>query len=267
MTEARMQELPENKPGDFCWIELGTTNADAAKKFYKELFGWDYHDESMGPAGVYTIIKLNGKDVGGLYQLSSDMLQQGIPPHWLSYISVENADDATAQAISAGGTAMKEPFDVGPNGRMAIIQDPTGPVFAVWQAKAHPGAGVYRDIGALCWNELGTNDTEKAGDFYTTLFGWSRENMPGPMEYTVFKNGGDGIAGMYKITPEMGPIPPHWMVYFAVSDCDATVQKTTANGGGVIKPAEDIPGIGRFAILRDPASAVFAIIKPAPQQA
>ena len=162
---------------------------------------------------------------------------------------------------------MKEPFDVGPNGRMAIIQDPTGPVFAVWQAKAHPGAGVYRDIGALCWNELGTNDTEKAGDFYTTLFGWSRENMPGPMEYTVFKNGGDGIAGMYKITPEMGPIPPHWMVYFAVSDCDATVQKTTESGGGVMRPAEDIPGIGRFAILQDPASAVFAIIKPAPAQA
>jgi predicted enzyme related to lactoylglutathione lyase len=267
MTEARMQELPENKPGSFCWIELGTTDAAAAKNFYRELLGWDYEDESMGPAGVYTMIKLKGKDVGGLYQLSSEMLQQGIPPHWLSYISVANADDATAQAISAGGNVMKEPFDVGPNGRMAIIQDPSGPVFAVWQAKGHAGAGIYREFGALCWNELGTNDTQKAGDFYTTLFGWEREVLSGPMEYTVFKNSGEGIGGMYQITPEMGPIPPHWMVYFAVSDCDAIAQKATEAGGGVIKPPEDIPNIGRFAILRDPSSAVFAVIKPMPQQA
>ena len=265
MTEARMQELPNQKPGSFCWIELGTTDAGTAKNFYQQLFGWDYEDHPMGPAGVYTIIKLNGKDVGGLYELSSEMLQQGMPPHWLSYVAVDNADDAAAQAISAGGTVLKEPFDVGPNGRMAIVQDPTGPVFAVWQTKEHPGSGAYREFGALCWNELGTNDTQKAGDFYSTMFGWEREVLSGPMEYTVFKNNGEGIGGMYRITPEMGPIPPHWMVYFAVSDCDATVQKTIASGGGVIRPAEDIPKIGRFAILRDPSSAVFAIIKPAPQ--
>jgi predicted enzyme related to lactoylglutathione lyase len=87
------------------------------------------------------------------------------------------------------------------------------------------------------------------------------------MPYTVFKNGGEGIGGMYQITPQMGPIPPHWMPYFAVTDCDATVQKASEHGGGVIRPAEDIPNIGRFAILRDPASAVFAIIKPEPRQA
>jgi predicted enzyme related to lactoylglutathione lyase len=264
MTEARMQELPENKPGSFCWIELGTTDAGSAKNFYTELFGWNYNDHSMGPSGVYTIIQLKGKDVGGLYELSSEMLEQGLPSHWLSYVSVPNADDAAAQAISAGGSVMKEPFDVGPNGRMAIVQDPTGPMFAVWQATGHPGAGIYREAGALCWNEVGTPDSQKAGDFYSTMFGWERELMPGPMEYTIFKNAGEGIAGMFQITPEMGPIPPHWMVYFAVNDCDATVQKTTELGGTVLRPAEDIPNIGRFAILQDPSSAAFAIIKPTP---
>ena len=265
MTEARMQELPNQKPGSFCWVELGTTNAEAAKNFYRILFGWDYEDHSMGPDGMYTIIKLNGKDVGGLYQLSSAMLQEGMPPHWLSYVAVTSAEDATAQAISAGGAVIKEPFDAGPNGRMSVIQDPTGAVFATWQAKAHPGAGAYREIGASCWNELGTSDSQKAGDFYAALFGWEREVLSGPMEYTVFKNNGEGIGGMYEITPEMGPIPPHWMVYIAVNDCDGTVQKVTELGGGVIRPAEDIPNIGRYAILRDPASAVFAIIKPASQ--
>jgi len=267
MTEARMQELPNQKPGSFCWVELGTTDADGAKNFYRELFGWDYEDHSMGPDGMYTIVKLNGKDVGGLYQLSSAMLEQGMPTHWLSYIAVTNAEDATAQAVSAGATVIKEPFDAGPNGRMSIIQDPTGAVFATWQPKAHPGAAAYRETGALCWNELGTGDTQKAGDFYTTMFGWETEVLSGPMEYTVFKNNGEGIGGMYEITPLMGPMPPNWMAYFAVDDCDGTAQKTTELGGTVMRLPEDIQNIGRFAILSDPSAAVFAIIKPEPRQA
>lgn len=267
MTEAKMQETPRYKPGNFCWVELGTTNPGAAKTFYKELFNWDYFDAPMGPDMTYTLININGKEIGGLYQLMSDMLAQGVPPHWLSYISVTNADDATGQATAAGATVMKGPFDVSDAGRMSVIQDPTGAVFALWQPKDNQGSDACREIGSFCWNELGTNDTQKAADFYSTLFGWGREAFPGPMEYTVFKNGDEGIAGMYQITPEMGPIPPHWMVYFAVNDCDATVQKATDAGGSVIKPAESIPGVGRFAILRDPTSAVFAVLKPEPHSA
>jgi predicted enzyme related to lactoylglutathione lyase len=266
MTEARMQAAPEYKPGTFCWVELGTTNADAAKTFYKQLFGWEYV-EGNTPNMAYTMIKLNGKDVGGLYQMPADMLAQNTPPHWLSYVSVTSADDATAQAKAAGATALNGPFDVSTAGRMCVLHDPTGAVFAVWQPIDNPGAGVYRDIGAFCWNELGTNDTQKAADFYSTLFGWGTEKMPGPMDYTIFKNGDQGVGGMYEIMPEMGPVPPHWLVYFAVNDCDATVQRVTELGGSVMKPAEDIPDIGRFAILRDPASAVFAIIKPATPEA
>ena len=71
---------------------------------------------------------------------------------------------------------------------------------------------------------------------------------------------------MYQIMPEMGPIPPHWLVYFAVEDCDAAVQKASGLGANVIKPAEDIPGVGRFAILKDPQGAAFALLKPQPAQ-
>lgn len=266
MTEARMQEAPQHKPGSFCWVELGTTDSPTAKTFYKELFGWDYEDTPGGPDMIYTMIKLNGKDVGGLYHMPSDMLAQGIPPHWLSYISVTNADEATAQATAAGATAMKGPFDVADAGRMSVIQDPTGAVFAIWQPVNNPGMAVYQEQGAACWNELGTNDTQKAQDFYATVFGWSTQKFPaGEFDYTLFKNGADNVGGMYKIEPAlMGPIPPNWMVYFAVADCDATVQKATEIGGGALVQPEDIPGVGRFAILRDPAGAAFAILKPAP---
>ncbi len=261
MTEARMQQTPDYKPGTFCWVELGTTNGEAAKAFYTQLFGWDYVDNPIGPDMVYTMLKLNGRDVGALYQLTSDMTAQGIPPNWLSYVSVTSADETAEKVKAAGATLMKEPFDVFTVGRMAVVQDPTGAVFALWQAGTHKGAETYNVPSSFCWNELGTTDTQQAGEFYSNLFGWARETMVGPVEYTMFKNVDRSAGGMYKITPEMGPIPPHWLVYFAVDDCDAKVQKATELGANVIKPADDIPGIGRFAILQDPQSAVFAIIK------
>jgi predicted enzyme related to lactoylglutathione lyase len=262
MTEARMQETPDYKPGTFCWVELGTSDGAAAKTFYTTLFGWDYDDKPMGPGMVYTILKLDGKDVGALYQLMPDMVAAGVHPHWLSYISVESADDAAAKVKEAGGTVVKEPFDVMTVGRMAVIQDPAGAVFAIWQAGLSKGAQIYNVPNSFCWNELATRDTKKAGDFYSSVFGWERDVQNfGPMEYTMFKNGDRPGGGMFAITPDMGELPPHWLTYFAVDDCDAKVQRATELGGQVMKPADDIPGVGRFAILLDPQGAAFAVIK------
>jgi predicted enzyme related to lactoylglutathione lyase len=262
MTEARMQETPEYKPGTFCWIELGTSDNEAAKRFYTQLFGWDYVDNPMGPDMVYTMLKLNGKDIGGLYKLMPDMVAQGVPPHWMSYISTNNADETAEKAKAEGATVINGPFDVMEHGRMAVIKDPTGAVFSIWQAKDHKGSGIYNVPNSLCWNELGTTDTQRAGEFYSNVFGWTRETQNfGPMQYTLFKNGDRGAGGMYQITPDMGPIPPHWMAYFAVDDCDAKAQKASELGGKIMKPADDIPGVGRFAVLTDPQGAHFAIIK------
>ncbi len=267
MSEARMQESPEHKPGTFCWVELGTSDNEAAKSFYTQLFGWDYVDNPMGPDMVYTMLKLDGKDVGGLYKLMPDMVEQGIPPHWMSYVAVTDADATAEKAKAEGATIMSGPFDVATHGRMAVIKDPTGAVFALWQPKEHTGAGAHGVLNAACWNELGTTDTERAGQFYSNLFGWTREPFSGsPVEYTMFKDGERGTGGMYKITPEMGPIPPHWLVYFAVDDCDAKVQKAKDLGANVMMPPDDIPTVGRFAILTDPQGAAFAIIKLQPQE-
>src|SRR5438034_7160186 len=117
MTEARMQETPKYTPGTFCWVELGTTNGEAAKKFYTELFGWDFNDNPIGPDMVYTMLTLDGKDVGALYKMSPEMTSQGIPPHWLSYVSVASVDETANKAKSLGGTLMKEAFDVFDVGR------------------------------------------------------------------------------------------------------------------------------------------------------
>jgi hypothetical protein len=262
MTEAKMQEEVSYAPGTFCWVELGTTDGEAAKKFYTELFGWDFTDNPIGPDMVYTMLKLNGKDVGALYKMMPEMTAQGIPPHWLSYVSVTSADETATKAKEAGGTVRKDPFDVFTVGRMAVIQDPTGATFALWQAGTHKGAGVVNVPNSFCWNELATPDTEKAGDFYTKLFGWGKKvQQMGPMTYTSFMNGDRPAGGMYKPAPEMGNIPPNWLVYFAVDDTDAKVKKAEELGAKSIAPPMDIPDVGRFAILQDPQGAAFAIIK------
>ena len=262
MTEARMQEPPAYAPGTFCWVELGTSDGEAAKKFYTELFGWTFTDSPIGPSMVYTMLKQDGKDVGALYQLNEEMKSAGVPPHWMSYVSVANADESAAKAKAAGATLIKEPFDVMEVGRMAVIQDPTGAMFALWQAGTHAGAGIVNVPNSLCWNELATPDTTKAGDFYSGLFGWTTNVQQfGPMTYTTFKNNDRPAGGMYKPAPEMGNIPAHWLPYFAVEDCDAKVKQANDLGAKTIVPPGDIPNTGRFAMLQDPQGAAFAIIK------
>ena len=262
MAEPGMQQTTSFAPGTFCWVELGTSDGEAAKKFYTELFSWDFIDNPMGPGMVYTMLKQEGKDVAGLYQLMPDLKAQGIPPHWLSYVSVTSADEAAAQATEAGATLMNGPFDVYTIGRMAVVKDPTGAVFALWQAGTHQGSGIVNVPNSFCWNELGTNDTVKAAEFYTTVFGWAANVQDmGPTQYTMFVNGERPAAGMYALTPEMGNVPPHWTVYFAVQDCDATAAKAESLGAKTMTPPADIPGIGRFSLLLDPQGAAFAIIK------
>lgn len=256
-----MPEVSTHAPGAFCWIDLGTSDAAGAKKFYADLLGWEFEDSPMSEGGVYTMIRLNGKDVGGLYELSDEMKSQGIPPNWLSYISVENCDETTNKAESAGAEIKMGPMDVMDVGRMSVIQDPTGAVFAVWQAKRHNGCAVLNEPGAVCWNELATGDVGAAKGFYTDVFGYTMADQHmGPMSYTFLMMGEARQGGVMKITPEMGPVPPHWMIYFSVADCEATVGKATAGGANVLVPSMDVPGVGRMAVLQDPQGAAFSVI-------
>jgi predicted enzyme related to lactoylglutathione lyase len=257
------QTQMEHAPGTFCWIELATTDATAAKKFYGELFGWEVQDNPVGPDMVYTMLKLNGKDVGALYQKGEEMKQ--VPTHWASYISVTSADETAAKAKALGAEVAQEPFDVMEHGRMAVIKDPTGAHFCIWQPKQHKGVGVKGETNSLCWNELLTNDTEKAKDFYTKLFGWKTKTDTGATPYTEWINGEEHIGGMMQIQPEMGPMPPNWGIYIAVDDCDGTAQKATSLGGRQYVPPTDIANVGRFAVLSDPQGAVFNIIKLNPR--
>ena len=265
-SEQPMSVTATHAPGTFSWADLGTPDPTSAKRFYTGLFGWAFEDRPIGDGEYYTMLLQDGKTVAALYAQPADERSAGIPAHWTSYVSVESADRVSARAAELGGTVLAPPFDVAEHGRMAVIQDPTGAVVAFWEPRNYPGAGLLGEPGALCWNELCTGDPARAGAFYAELLGWGRETMPMPgFEYTVFKRGDQPAGGMMAIQPEWGNMPPHWEIYFAVADCDAVAASVPKLGGSVMKAPADIPGVGRFAVLRDPQGATFSVLQPAPR--
>jgi predicted enzyme related to lactoylglutathione lyase len=257
-----MPTMTSHAPGTFCWVELCSTDAEAARRFYPALFGWTMR-ESPIPGGVYIMCQLDGHEVAAMYQMSDAEKGQGVPSHWFNYVAVANADDTAAQVPALGGSVLAEPFDVMEHGRMAVLQDPTGGVFGVWQAKQHPGVGVRDEPNSLCWNEVMSPDRAKVAAFYGKLIGWELSSMDMPTgEYTVFMAEGTPKGGCMQITPEMGEVPAGWLTYFACTDCDAMAAQATALGGTVLAGPENAPGIGRWAMLQDPQGAVFSVIAP-----
>lgn len=254
-----MTEVTRHEPGAFSWPELATTDSAGAKTFYAGLFGWTHTDSAAGPDMVYTRLQKKGKDVGGLYTMRPD--QKGMPPNWGAYFTVVSADDGAKRAVEAGGKVLMEPFDVKEHGRMAVIQDPQGVFFSLWEPRGHIGAERIDEPGAPCWVELETTDTDSAGKFYTGLFGWKTKAGG---DYTEFYLGAKPIGGMMKIPKEWGPVPPHWLVYFMVADTDASVETGKKLGASVTVPPTDIEKVGRFAALRDPQGATFAVFRPDP---
>ena len=257
-----MAEFTAHAPGTFSWPELATTDQKAAVTFYRGLFGWDVNEVPLGPGETYSMFQMRGQEVGAACTQQPQEKQAGVPPHWNSYVTVKNVDDSAKKAQSLGGKMFMPPFDVMDAGRMAVLQDPTGAVFQVWEPKRSIGARILNEPGALCWTELTTSDTKAAEAFYTQLFGWvPKHAAPGsPMEYTEFSVGGTPSIGMMAKPAGMpAHIPSYWMPYFQVTNVDQSASKGKELGGKVMIGPQDIPGTGRFAILTDPQGAMFAI--------
>jgi len=255
--------IDQHLPGAFCWIELSTTDQNAAKSFYGSLFGWTPKDFPMGPNDFYTMFQLEARNTGAAYTMREQQRSQGVPPHWMIYIAVAGADEAASRAAQLGGKVVSPPCDVYDAGRMAVVQDPTGVVFALWQNKTHSGLGIAGVHGTLCWMDLNTPDPARAQEFYTSLLGWrfsTGENDP--FGYVHIANGKDFIGGIAPAGFGTPNAPPHWLAYFYVSNCDETAAKTNELGGKILMAPLAIEKVGRMAILADPQGAVFAIIGP-----
>jgi uncharacterized protein len=252
-------------PGTFSWVELSTTDPEGAKRFYRELFGWAMEDRDAPGGGTYTMPTLEGEAVAGIAPQPEQQRSAGVPPNWFSYVSVADADEIAAKVANLGGAVHAGPFDVGEVGRLAVIADPAGAMFGLWQPGVAPGAGIVNETGALTWNELATNDPGGASEFYSGLFGWTIEERDtgGGARYWVIGNEGAASGqngGMRELGPAEEGIPPNWVPYFAVDSVDDALTKVGELGGGTIVPPMDVPA-GRFAGVRDPQGAVFSIFE------
>ncbi|MEO7195667.1 MAG: VOC family protein [Pseudonocardiaceae bacterium] len=243
------------------WVDLQTTDQDAAKAFYGQLFGWRYDDMPMPQGSVYSMAVQDDGFVAAIAPQSPELAAQGVPPTWYCYLAVDDVDAAAALVEPAGGKLLMAPFDVMEAGRMTVALDPTGAAVALWQADQHIGATRVGDPGAMVWHELRTGDEAAAVAFYRQVLGLTTGTMDfGEGAYTVFTSGEDPVAG---VTAAPAGVPSHWHVYFAVEDAYDAARRASELGGTVVTEPMDTP-IGAMAMLRDPQGGAFSIFAPNP---
>jgi predicted enzyme related to lactoylglutathione lyase len=246
-------------PGTFCWADLQTTDPPAAERFYSAVLGW-----TIAPVPdntPYSVASLDGRMTAGVKALPARARGLGAPPHWLSYVAVDDVQTSVDKAVTLGAAVLLPPTTTGP-GTFAVLRDPTGAAFAIWHSPVSMGTTLYGEHGGVGWNELVSTDPAAAREFYTSLFGWTVENanMPG-LDYSILKNRGVAIAGLMKLPAEAAGTPSYWCVYFVADDVDEAFDIALAGGATAIMPLTDVPTVGRFGFLTDPQGAMFALIQ------
>jgi predicted enzyme related to lactoylglutathione lyase len=252
--------IPPN--GAPCWFELSSTDPDASLAFHEALFGWSHVHNDMGEMGNYTFLRNANGSIGALCGMPPG--SEGRPSSWNVYFLVANVDASVARAQELGGQLLAEPFDVPGHGRGAVLMDPAGAAFCLWQAEnASAGDFTMFEDHAIGWVELASRDAAGAKAFYGALLGWefpaSTQPVPG-VEYQEYTAGGTRFGGIMQMTAEWGEMPSHWSIYFPVADVDACLARAGELGGKTCVPAFDAPGVGRIARFDDPTGAGAYII-------
>jgi uncharacterized protein len=247
----------KSEVGQVVWHTLNSTDPEKAKSFYGDLLGWAVEATTIGEYEV-PIITANGVGHGDVQKA-----RDGVPSHWLAHVRVDSVDDAVRRAEAQGGQALTPPFDMPEVGRFGIIRDPQGAVLSTYTPDSEFPVGE----GVFAWDELISDDVEASKRYYTSVVGWTTDEMDmGDFVYTIFKRREDdrGSAGLLP-KQEGIQMPNAWLTYLVADDVDATVTKAEQLGGTVYQPGFDVEGVGRIAVLGDPTGAAFGLFKMAPE--
>ncbi len=240
------------------WVDLSSHDAEGSREFYAKLFGWKVEVSDDPQYGGYATAKSGGKDVAGI----GPAMSKEAPTAWTVYIGTADAADTAKKVEAAGGKVVVAPMEVGDQGTMVVIQDPSGAFLGVWQAKSMSGfhEGAPNSFG---WAELSARGLDKAVPFYKKVFGWGEkksEMSPG-QPYVEFLAGGERIAGGMEMNPMVpAEVPSYWLAYFNVDDVDKFYKKAIDSGAREMLSPQDFTG-GRFAIVSDPQGAAFGLLK------
>ena len=253
--------------GKPCWYELCTAKGALgdAEAFYGKVLGWTAQDSGMTDL-EYHLAKADGDMVAGLMEMPPDA--GGMPPFWMIYFAVDDADKAAAAIESAGGKIHRAPADIPGTGRFAVVGDPQGAGFGILQPEPMDGgdeggnAFDQTKAGHGNWNELMTTDPGAGFDFYSGLFGWEKAQAVDMGEmgtYQVFSHDGAEIGGMMGL----GNAPvPCWLPYFGTNGVEAAMERIGAAGGKVMHGPMEVPGGAFIAVATDPQGAWFAVVGP-----
>lgn len=249
--------------GQNVWYELLTTDVDAAIRFYGEIMGWTTQPfEGSDPDAPYVMWTLGDRAIGGVMTLTEEASKMGATPHWMAYTAVDDVDEVAARVKQLGGAVHREPSDIPEVGRFAMLADPQGAAFSIFQALGDMPDNRSNAPGNFCWSELNTADYEAAWAFYSDLFDWrhhSSVDMGPSGTYFMFNDAAEATkGGMCNAAAQMSA-PPHWLHYVTVPDINVALERTTQLGGSVLMGPTEIPGGEYIAHCRDPQGAAFAI--------
>lgn len=261
-----MAKFESYQQGTPSWIEHSSHDQEASKKFYGELFAWDYNDTPMNDdggnsVGVYSTASIEGDEVAGL----GPIMAPGQPASWGVYLAADDVDAVVDKARQAGAQVHVEPSDIPGQGRIAWVQDPGGASVGLWAKDPSAGAVRANEPGTNIWNELITADFDQVAPFYEQALGMGRSSAPmgeDAGDYHMLTVDGREVAGA--MPPPAEGVPPHWNVYFNVADVDASVARAKELGGQEVAPVVDMAGTGRMAFLQDPQGAAFNLMGPIP---
>lgn len=250
--------------GEFCWYELMTSDPAAARAFYGAVVGWSAQDAGI-PGLDYTILSVGDAPVGGMMALPEGDRANGGGPFWLGYVESGDVDAQAAEIKAAGGAVHRAPDDIPGVGRFAVVADPQGAVFVLFQpTAAEPSATPEPNApGTARWHELHARDGQAAFDFYAGQFGWTRDQAMEMGEmgvYQLFAVNGEAAGAMWS-DPEAAE-RPFWLYYFNVANIDAGKARVEAAGGQVEYGPQEVPGGGYIVHCRDPQGARFALFGP-----
>lgn len=241
--------------GTPCWNDLMVADAAAAARFYATLFDWSY-DVSGPEYGFYHMAKLGGRSVAGIGQLPPE---GGMPSAWTTYFAADDVKAMARRAAKLGGKVVVEPMEVPQQGWMALILDPTGATFGLWQGTGHLGAEAREGAGTVNWRDLQTGDLASASAFDTGLLGLEARALDGGASaYTVLVKNGKDVCGIAQMPGGGHGMPAQWLTYFEVKDLDASIAAAKKVGGKVVQRPFDMP-FGRMAVLTDPYGATFSL--------
>lgn len=249
------------KQGEFATIDLAAKDFGGQTEFYEALFGWT-HTDMPTEKGPYRLFAKDGGAVAGAFPMAPDMIAAGVPSTWNTYVAVDDVDATAEKAVTLGGQIAMPAVDAAGYGRFAGITDPTGATVFLWRSNAPDSSAIYKQPGALAWNDLSSWDPVKAVEFYKELFGWDVEAMEGgPMAYWMITVEGEGQAGIMPMPEMMSPeTPSNWLVYFGAEDAHAVTERAIALGGSAVVEPMDTAGMV-WSVLTDPAGATFAILQ------